>query len=167
MATSTHALGMATASFTPGTSCGSANSFSPKSVPAANVAGPRRSRVLQIVCKESRIGKRPIEVPKGVNVTLEGQELAVNGPLGQLSISYPREIAVRRDESGVLHVARALETRRARQMHGLFRCYSDPEPGVSPAQLSVCCLPPFLIRLLNACLLGHESSVFFLQDPHR
>eukprot|EP00246_Nothoceros_aenigmaticus_P004660 TRINITY_DN16295_c0_g1_i1.p1 TRINITY_DN16295_c0_g1~~TRINITY_DN16295_c0_g1_i1.p1 ORF type:complete len:226 (-),score=34.33 TRINITY_DN16295_c0_g1_i1:411-1088(-) len=118
MAASSHALGFATPSFTKWGG-GSANSSSPKST---KVSGPRR---LQVVCKESRIGKKPVEVPKSVNVTLEGQDLAVRGPLGELSIAYPREIAVSRDESGVLRVDRALDTRRARQMHGLFRTLTD------------------------------------------
>ncbi|KAB2613630.1 50S ribosomal protein L6 [Pyrus ussuriensis x Pyrus communis] len=43
-----------------------------------------------IECKESRIGKQPIEVPSNVTITLEGQALAVKGPLGQLSLTYPR-----------------------------------------------------------------------------
>lgn len=74
-----------------------------------------------IECKESRIGKQPIEVPSNVTLTLEGQDLKVKGPLGELSIIYPREVEVVREESGLLRVKKAVETRRANQMHGLFR----------------------------------------------
>jgi large subunit ribosomal protein L6 len=74
-----------------------------------------------VVCKESRIGKQPIQVPSTVTITLEGQGLKVKGPLGELSQSYPREVKVERDESGILRVSKARETRRANQMHGLFR----------------------------------------------
>ncbi|CAM6112559.1 unnamed protein product [Calypogeia fissa] len=82
--------------------------------------------VLRIECKESRIGKAPIEVPKGVSVILDGQSLAVKGPLGELARTYPVEVKLTRDDSsGKLVVARAVDTRRARQMHGLFRTLTD------------------------------------------
>ncbi|CAL9753089.1 unnamed protein product, partial [Musa acuminata subsp. burmannicoides] len=73
-----------------------------------------------VECKESRIGKRPIEVPPNVTIALDGQDLKVKGPLGELSRTYPREVKVQRDESGFLKVSKAVETRRANQMHGLF-----------------------------------------------
>lgn len=79
----------------------------------------------KIECKESRIGKQPIEVPKNVTITLEGQSLRVKGPLGELSQIYPREVKVEKQESGYLKVNKALETRRANQMHGLFRTLTD------------------------------------------
>ncbi|CAL9094268.1 unnamed protein product [Musa textilis] len=78
-----------------------------------------------VECKESRIGKRPIEVPPNVTITLDGQDLKVKGPLGELSRSYPREVKVERVESGFLKVSKAVETRRANQMHGLFRTLTD------------------------------------------
>ncbi|KDP25836.1 hypothetical protein JCGZ_22866 [Jatropha curcas] len=78
-----------------------------------------------IVCKESRIGKQPIQVPTNVTITLDGQDLKVKGPLGELSRTYPREVKLERDENGVIRVKKALETRRANQMHGLFRTLTD------------------------------------------
>lgn len=74
-----------------------------------------------IECKESRIGKQPITVPSNVTITLNGQDLKVKGPLGELSRTYPREVRLERDENGVIRVKKALESRRANQMHGLFR----------------------------------------------
>lgn len=74
-----------------------------------------------VQCKESRIGKRPIEVPPNVTIALDGQDLKVKGPLGELSRTYPREVKLQRLESGTLRVFKALDTRRANQMHGLFR----------------------------------------------
>lgn len=71
-------------------------------------------------CKESRIGKQPIEVPSNVVITLEGQDMKVKGPLGELALTYPREIEIDRQEA-ILKVKKAVETRRANQMHGLFR----------------------------------------------
>ena len=87
------------------------------SVPVTRVGFLRKI----VECKESRIGKQPIVVPSNVTIALEGQDLKVKGPLGELSRTYPREVRVQRDESGVITVKKALETRRANQMHGLFR----------------------------------------------
>lgn len=62
----------------------------------------------------------PVTLPKGVTIKLEGQSLKVKGPLGELSQKYPGEISLTA-EGEVITVARAMETRRAREMHGLFR----------------------------------------------
>lgn len=90
------------------------------SVPVAPVGFRRKV----VECKESRIGKQPIEVPANVTITLEGQSMKVKGPLGELALSYPREIAVVREES-IIKVSKATETRRANQMHGLFRTLTN------------------------------------------
>ncbi|KAI3961123.1 hypothetical protein MKX01_035709 [Papaver californicum] len=90
------------------------------STPTTRIALLRKA----IECKESRIGKNPIEVPSTVTILLEGQELKVKGPLGELSRTYPREVKVER-EDGVLKVTKAMDTRRANQMHGLFRTLTD------------------------------------------
>ena len=71
-------------------------------------------------CKDSRIGKQLIEVPSNVTLTVDGQDLKVKGPLGELALTYPKEILLQRDDSG-LRVRKSIETRRANQMHGLFR----------------------------------------------
>ncbi|KAL5573322.1 hypothetical protein UlMin_022919, partial [Ulmus minor] len=95
---------------------GERNGLSVSSAPVPRVGFLRK----RIECKESRIGKQPIEVPKNVTITLEGQDMKVKGPLGELSLIYPREVKVDRDESGIIRVKKAVETRRANQMHGLF-----------------------------------------------
>ncbi|KZV45454.1 hypothetical protein F511_20627 [Dorcoceras hygrometricum] len=56
---------------------------------------------------------------------MEGQDLKVKGPLGELALSYPREIKLDKEESGLLRVKKTVETRRANQMHGLFRTLTD------------------------------------------
>lgn len=76
-------------------------------------------------CKESRIGKQPIAVPSNVTIKMEGQNFKVKGPLGEMAITYPREVKLEKEESGVLRVRKAVDTRRANQMHGLFR-YQSP-----------------------------------------
>ncbi|KAK2421092.1 60S ribosomal protein L6 [Trifolium repens] len=78
-----------------------------------------------IECKESRIGKQPIPIPSNVTIKLEGQDIQVKGPLGELSLTYPREVKVERQDEGILRVSKAVETRRANQMHGLFRTLTD------------------------------------------
>ena len=72
-------------------------------------------------CKESRIGKKPIEVPSNVTLTLEEQFVKAKGPLGELSLRYPGEVKVVKEESGKLRLFKTAETKRANQMHGLFR----------------------------------------------
>ncbi|XP_015881116.1 large ribosomal subunit protein uL6c [Ziziphus jujuba] len=100
---------------------GKINGFSVSSVPVTRIGFLKKT----IECKESRIGKQPIPVPANVTIALEGQDLKVKGPLGELSRTYPREVKVEREESGILTVKKAMETRRANQMHGLFRTLTD------------------------------------------
>ncbi|KAM3738890.1 hypothetical protein ACB098_09G164900 [Castanea mollissima] len=100
---------------------GKKNEVCVSSVPVNRVGFLRKT----VVCKESRIGKQPIQVPSNVTITLEGQFLKVKGPLGELSQSYPREVNVEKEEPGTLKVKKAMETRRANQMHGLFRTLTD------------------------------------------
>ncbi|KAK1353567.1 50S ribosomal protein L6, chloroplastic [Heracleum sosnowskyi] len=100
------------------------------SVPAVTHVGVVRKTV---ECKESRIGKQPIEVPANVTLTLNGQDLNVKGPLGELAMTYPREVKLdKQEEPGWYKVNKAMETRRANQMHGLFRTLtSNMVVGVS------------------------------------
>lgn len=100
---------------------GERNKISVSGIPATHVGFVRKT----IQCKESRIGKQPITVPSNVTITFEGQDVKVKGPLGELGLTYPREVIVERQESGVLRVRKAVETRRANQMHGLFRYLSS------------------------------------------
>ena len=68
----------------------------------------------------SRIGKQPIPVPSGVNVTIDGSTVTVTGPKGTLSQSFDpaMEIAL---EDGVITVRRPNDERRNRSLHGLTR----------------------------------------------
>ena len=79
----------------------------------------------------SRIGKRPITVPAKVQVTIDGQAIAVKGPKGELSRVLPEAIAVEQDGE-TLNVLRRNESRTARQLHGLCRTLvSNMVEGVS------------------------------------
>ncbi|MBF6464971.1 50S ribosomal protein L6 [Nocardia beijingensis] len=69
----------------------------------------------------SRIGKKPIAVPAGVDVTIDGQDIAVKGPKGALSLTISEPITVAKGEDGQLEVARPDDERRSRALHGLTR----------------------------------------------
>jgi large subunit ribosomal protein L6 len=68
----------------------------------------------------SRIGKRPIPVPAGVTVTVNGSTVSVKGPRGELSRTLPAEISVTQ-ENGELTVSRPSDEPRHRALHGLSR----------------------------------------------
>jgi large subunit ribosomal protein L6 len=68
----------------------------------------------------SRIGKHPVSIPAGVEVTLEGQTVSVSGKLGQLSHRLPPEVEVAR-ENGSIHVRPRGDGKRARAMWGMAR----------------------------------------------
>ena len=68
----------------------------------------------------SRIGRAPITIPSGVEVTIAGRTVTVKGPKGTLSREVPGEISVRKEESTLL-VERPNDERQNRAMHGLSR----------------------------------------------
>ena len=68
----------------------------------------------------SRIGKKPIEIPNGVTITLDGQNVTVKGPKGQLAWTVAEEIELRQ-ENGAVTLAPREDTQRARAMWGLSR----------------------------------------------
>ncbi len=68
----------------------------------------------------SRIGRLPITVPSGVEVSLDGQQVTVKGPKGSLSHTVIEPITVER-EDGVLLVKRPDDERDSRARHGLTR----------------------------------------------
>ncbi|WP_374571043.1 50S ribosomal protein L6 [Phenylobacterium sp.] len=68
----------------------------------------------------SRIGKKAVPAPAGVQVTISGQTVTVKGPKGQLSWTVPDEIEVRQ-EGAELIVAKRVDTPRAQAMWGLSR----------------------------------------------
>ncbi|MEU8503583.1 50S ribosomal protein L6 [Streptomyces brevispora] len=69
----------------------------------------------------SRIGKLPIQVPAGVDVTIDGRTVAVKGPKGTLSHTVAAPIEVTKGEDGVLNVIRPNDERQNKALHGLSR----------------------------------------------
>ncbi len=68
----------------------------------------------------SRVGKNPIPVPSGVEVTIEGRTVTVKGPKGTLARELPEPITIRQDDDELL-VERPDDERRHRALHGLSR----------------------------------------------
>jgi large subunit ribosomal protein L6 len=68
----------------------------------------------------SRIGRMPIPVPSGVEVSLGGREISVKGPKGTLARTLPPDIVVRQEDSTLL-VERPDDEREHRALHGLTR----------------------------------------------
>jgi large subunit ribosomal protein L6 len=69
----------------------------------------------------SRIGRLPITVPSGVEVTLDGQAVTVKGPKGTLEHTVADPIVIKRAEDGTLEVTRPNDERQNRALHGLSR----------------------------------------------
>lgn len=69
----------------------------------------------------SRIGRLPVPVPAGVDVTINGQDITVKGPKGTLSRTISEPISIARAEDGSIVVTRPDDERTSRSLHGLSR----------------------------------------------
>lgn len=69
----------------------------------------------------SRVGKAPIQLPKGVSIDIAGSTVAVKGPKGELSRTLHPDMAIALDDDGVLSVTRPSDSRQHRSLHGLTR----------------------------------------------
>ncbi len=68
----------------------------------------------------SRIGKKPVAIPSGVTVSLNGADLTVKGPKGELAMTFVPEVEVAQNDDGIA-VTPVNETKRARSMWGMQR----------------------------------------------
>jgi large subunit ribosomal protein L6 len=68
----------------------------------------------------SRIGKKPVAVPKGVSVSLNGQTISVKGPKGELTRTFHREMGLAQDGDTIV-VSRPSDEQRHKALHGLSR----------------------------------------------
>ncbi|MFZ2963853.1 MAG: 50S ribosomal protein L6 [Rhodoglobus sp.] len=68
----------------------------------------------------SRIGRLPIDIPAGVEITIDGQDVAVKGPKGELSLTVKAPIEAKIEDGQVL-VTRPDDERESRSLHGLTR----------------------------------------------
>ena len=69
----------------------------------------------------SRIGRLPITLPSGVDVTISGADVTVKGPKGTLTHTLATPITIERDDEGKLVVKRPDDERDNRALHGLSR----------------------------------------------
>jgi large subunit ribosomal protein L6 len=69
----------------------------------------------------SRIGRLPVPVPSGVDVSIDGQAVTVKGPKGQLQHVVAAPITVARSVEGTVEVKRPNDERQSRSLHGLTR----------------------------------------------
>jgi large subunit ribosomal protein L6 len=68
----------------------------------------------------SRIGRKPIEIPAGVSVSVDPGRVMVNGPLGELATAVPQRMAIEREGDELL-VKRPTDRGEDRALHGLTR----------------------------------------------
>ena len=68
----------------------------------------------------SRIGRLPVTIPSGVDVTIDGREVTVKGPKGELSHVVAEPITVEQDDA-TIEVKRPDDERESRSLHGLTR----------------------------------------------
>ena len=69
----------------------------------------------------SRIGRLPIPVPSGVDVSIDGRNVTVKGPKGTLSHRVAEPIEIAKVDDGTLEVTRPDDERQNRALHGLSR----------------------------------------------
>ena len=69
----------------------------------------------------SRIGRIPVPVPAGVDVTIDGSQVSVKGPKGTLQHTVASPITIEKNEDGALQVSRPDDERDSRSLHGLTR----------------------------------------------
>jgi large subunit ribosomal protein L6 len=72
------------------------------------------------VSRTSRVGKRPVSVPKGVTVSIAGAKVQIKGPKGTLSRDIPRQVAVKQ-EGEILNVSCTAPGRDGARLQGLVR----------------------------------------------
>jgi large subunit ribosomal protein L6 len=68
----------------------------------------------------SRIGRLPVVLPKGVEINIDGTNVHVKGPKGEMQRSFPPSMQISINE-GVLEVTRATDGRTDRSLHGMTR----------------------------------------------
>jgi large subunit ribosomal protein L6 len=79
----------------------------------------------------SRVGKKPIEIPAGVTVNLNGNVVTVKGPKGELTRTFNPDIEIKVEEN-IINVSRPSESKEHRALHGTTRALlSNMVEGVS------------------------------------
>ena len=118
----------------------------------------------------SRIGKKPIEVPENVTVTIaEGNFVTVKGPKGELTNTFNTDIKIEQEDN-VITLIRPSESKEHRSIHGTTRSLIDNMViGVSQGfertlELSRCRLPCFTSRSEIVLNVGYSHPVEFTPE---
>ena len=69
----------------------------------------------------SRIGRLPVPIPAGVDIAINGQDVTVKGPKGQLALTVASPITIAAGDNGSIEVSRPDDERNSRSLHGLTR----------------------------------------------
>jgi large subunit ribosomal protein L6 len=72
----------------------------------------------------SRVGKKPVDIPAGVQTRIEGRTITAKGPKGELSFAVPEEVEVKA-EGNVITVTPRSESKQARSSWGMSRAMVD------------------------------------------
>ncbi len=68
----------------------------------------------------SRIGKLPVDIPEGIDVTIKGSDVTVKGPKGKLEKTFAPDITIKKEDNQVV-VRRNGDDKKTRSLHGLTR----------------------------------------------
>ncbi len=68
----------------------------------------------------SRVGKKPIEIPSGVDVSVEGNKITAKGPKGELSLYFTEDILVKKEDDKIV-VSKKRENKKSKAMWGTTR----------------------------------------------
>ncbi len=68
----------------------------------------------------SNIGKKPVNIPEGVNVDINSNRITVKGKLGELFMDFDSKIDIKKNEE-LINVTRSSDKRKDRELHGLYR----------------------------------------------
>ena len=124
----------------------------------------------------SRIGNKPIEVPNGVNVTVDGQKVVVKGPKGTLERIVTEPIKVELKEN-IITVKRPNDNPQNRSLHGLTRTlinnmvltlgYSHPVEIDAPAGITfdVPSQTEIIVKGIDKELVGQTAAVIRTKRP--
>jgi large subunit ribosomal protein L6 len=69
----------------------------------------------------SRIGKKPIDIPEGVEVKINGQEVAIKGKLGQLTVNIHQDVAISQEDKQLVLTIKNIEDKKEKSLWGLSR----------------------------------------------